>query len=97
VILMIMEEKTVGQGIQCLAYAAIVVVVTMVGSSNTAQAQSSYGVFCANGRIEIDGRSEDEMRSQRGACQFGRFPLRSDAENFARRNFNGVGSSCSCR
>jgi hypothetical protein len=72
------------------------VALTMVGSG-TAPAQSSYGVFCANGRIEIDGRSEDEMRSQRGACQFGRFPTRSDAENFARRNFNGVGSSCSCR
>jgi hypothetical protein len=72
------------------------VALTMVGSG-TAPAQSSYGVFCASGRIEIDGRSEDEMRSQRGACQFGRFPTRSDAENFARRNFNGVGSSCSCR
>jgi hypothetical protein len=86
-----------GAGTRYLAYAAVVAVVTTIGSSNVAQAQSSYGVFCANGRIEIDGRSEDEMRIQRGACQFGRFPSRSDAENFARRNFNGVGSSCSCR
>ncbi len=86
-----------GVGTRYFAYAAVVAVVTTIGISNVAQAQSSYGVFCANGRIEIDGRSEDEMRSQRGACQFGRFPSRSDAENFARRNFNGVGSSCSCR
>ncbi|MBX9775459.1 MAG: hypothetical protein K2Y71_13820 [Xanthobacteraceae bacterium] len=77
------------------AMAAAVALTTISGSA--ALAQSSYGVFCANGRIGIDGRSEDEMRSQRGACQFGRFPTRSDAENFARRNFKGVGSSCSCR
>jgi hypothetical protein len=75
---------------------ALVVAITAIGGS-PASAQSDYGVFCASGRIEIDARSEAEMRSQRGACQFGRFPSRSDAENFARRNFNGVGSSCSCR
>jgi hypothetical protein len=77
--------------------ALVAVAALAMFGSGAAWAQSSYGVFCANGRIEIDGRSEDEMRSQRGACQFGRFPTRSDAENFARRNFNGVGSSCSCR
>ena len=69
----------------------------LVAGGGAVLAQSDYGVFCASGRIEIDGRSEAEMRSQRGACQFGRFPSRSDAENFARRNFNGVGASCSCR
>lgn len=37
------------------------------------------------------------MRSQRGACQFARFPFRMDAESFARRNFKSVGASCSCR
>jgi hypothetical protein len=57
----------------------------------------SYGVFCAGGRIEVDSRSEEQMRSNRGACQFARFPTRSDAEGFARRNFGGVGGSCSCR
>ena len=79
-----------------LAWAAIAAALS-IGGSGAVLALSSYGVFCASGRIEIDGRSEDEMRSQRGACQFRRFPTRSDAENFARRNFNGVGSSCSCR
>ncbi len=63
-----------------------------------AQAQyESYGVFCANGRIAIDSRSEEQMRSNRGACQFRRFPNRSDAEGFARRNFGGVDKPCSCR
>src|SRR3954471_7509779 len=37
----------------------------------SAQTYESYGVFCANGRIEIDARSEEQMRSNRGACQFG--------------------------
>jgi hypothetical protein len=92
-----MRAATKGWGIPRLAAAATIAAVAMISSISMAPAQSSYGVFCASGRIEIDGRSEDEMRSQRGACQFGRFPTRSDAENFARRNFNGVGSSCSCR
>ena len=74
------------------AFALIVVV-----SSGAALAQTTYGVFCANGRIEIDSRSEDEMRRQRGACQFARFPFRMDAESFARKNFKAVGASCSCR
>jgi len=86
-----------GAGTRRHVWAAISVALMLIGTGSAALAQSSYGVFCASGRIEIEGRSEDEMRSQRGACQFGRFPTRSDAENFARRNFNGVGSSCSCR
>jgi len=62
-----------------------------------ALAQTTYGVFCANGRIEIDSRTEDEMHRQRGACQFARFPFRMDAESFARKNFKQVGAPCSCR
>ena len=61
------------------------------------QSAESYGVFCANGRIAVDSRSEDQMASNRGACQLRRFPNRSAAENFARSNFGGVGASCSCR
>jgi hypothetical protein len=57
----------------------------------------SYGVFCASSRIVIDARSEEQMRSNRGACQFRRFPNRSDAEGFAKRNFGGVDRPCSCR
>jgi hypothetical protein len=87
-----MRRSRMTRRITCVAIAMV-----LTAMSGAALAQSSYGVFCASGRIEVDGRSEDEMRSQRGACQFGRFPTRSDAENFARRNFNGVGSSCSCR
>jgi hypothetical protein len=79
--------------IACAAVAAGLVMIT----SGTAIAQTTYGVFCANGRIEIDSRSEEEMRRQRGACQFARFPFRMDAESFARKNFKQVGAPCSCR
>ncbi len=80
-----------------LIFATMLTGFVMIGGAALAQSTSSYGVFCANGRIEIDSRSEEQMRSQRGACQFARFPFRMDAESFARRNFKKVGASCSCR
>jgi hypothetical protein len=81
-----------------LAFAAMFAGLIAVGPASVVLAEtSSYGVFCANGRIEIDSRSEEEMRRQRGACQFARFPFRMDAESFARKNFKTVGAPCSCR
>lgn len=62
-----------------------------------AQSNESYGVFCARGRVAIDSRSADQMASGQGACQLGRFSDRTSAEGFARRNFGGIGGSCSCR
>jgi hypothetical protein len=62
-----------------------------------ARSYESYGVFCANLRIVVDSRPEEQMSSGRSACQLRRFPSRSAAENFARSNFGGVGASCSCR
>jgi hypothetical protein len=81
----------------------LVLVVNLAGvavcaAATPAMAQTeSYGVFCASGRIEVDSRSEEQMRTHRGACQLQRFSSRSDAEGFARRNFGGIGGSCSCR
>ena len=61
-------------------------------------ALADYYAYCVRGRIQVDQRSPDEMRSQLGACPMSQgFSTRSDAENFARRNFGGVGGSCSCR
>lgn len=63
-----------------------------------AVALADYYAYCVRGRIEIDQRSPDEMRAQLGACPMSQgYSTRSDAENFARRNFGGVGGSCSCR
>lgn len=81
------------------ALTAIAAALLYVGWTMPVEAQSteSYGVFCARGRVVVDSRSEDQMRSNLGACQFRRFGSRSSAESFARSNFGGVGGSCSCR
>lgn len=59
----------------------------------------AYGVYCANGKIEIDSRSFEQMRIARGSgiCAFGQFNYLSDAQSFARRNNFTPGSRCSCR
>lgn len=65
-----------------------------------AAALADYYVYCDRGRIEVDMRDPDQMRIARGTsfCQMGpAFSTRSDAENFARRNFGNTGASCSCR
>ncbi len=63
-------------------------------------AWANYYVYCANGKIEVDGREPDQMRIARGSgvCQMGpRFGFLSDAQEFARKNFGGAGRACSCR
>jgi hypothetical protein len=63
-----------------------------------ATAFASYYVYCANGRIEVDGREPAQMRSARGSgmCQMGpAFSSLSAAQDFARRNFQS--GTCSCR
>ncbi|MCW5772329.1 MAG: hypothetical protein KIT16_11880 [Rhodospirillaceae bacterium] len=62
-------------------------------------AQSHYYVYCANGKIEVDSRDPEQMRSARGSdtCMLSRFNYLSDAQSFARKNFNGVGARCACK
>ena len=63
-------------------------------------ASASYYVYCANGRVEVDGRNPAQMRSARGSgvCQLGAdFRYLSDAQSFAQRSFGGAGKACSCR
>jgi hypothetical protein len=62
-------------------------------------AQSAYYVYCAGGKIEVDGRSPEQMRSARGSdvCVLSRFGYLSDAQSFAQKNFGGPGKKCSCR
>lgn len=65
-----------------------------------ATALANYYVYCANNRIEVDGREPDQMRIARGSgvCQMGpRFGFATDARGFAERNFGGIGRACSCR
>jgi len=85
------------RSIRSLALLAAVASAAIGAAPASGQSTESYGVFCAGGRIVVDSRPEEQMSSNRGACQLRRFPDRSAAENFARGNFGGVGGSCSCR
>jgi hypothetical protein len=63
-------------------------------------AHADYYVYCANNRIEVDGRDPNQMRIARGSgvCQMGpKFGFLSSAQDFARNNFGGAGRPCSCR
>jgi hypothetical protein len=63
-------------------------------------ARADYYVYCANNRIEVDGRNPEQMRIARGSgvCQMGpKFGFLSSAQDFARNNFGGAGRPCSCR
>lgn len=65
-----------------------------------AAARADYYVYCANNRIEVDGRNPEQMRIARGSgvCQMGpKFGFLSSAQDFARNNFGGAGRPCSCR
>ena len=64
-----------------------------------AQSSTKYSVYCANGKIEVDMRTPEQMKSARGSdvCQLGEFNYLSDAQSFAKKNFGGVGAKCSCR
>lgn len=79
----------------------LVIILLIFGASSLLHAQSStkYSVYCASGKIEVDMRSLEQMKSARGSdvCQFGQFDYLSDAQSFAKKNFGGVGASCSCK
>jgi hypothetical protein len=85
------------RSIRGIALLAAIAIAAIGAVPALGQSYESYGVFCANGRIAVDSRPEEQMSSGRSACQLRRFPSRSAAENFARSNFGGVGASCSCR
>lgn len=54
-----------------------------------------YYAYCANGKVEIDTRDLQKMKSARGGSVYviGEFNYRSDAEKAARK-FGGVGKAC---
>ena len=56
---------------------------------------ADYSVYCANGKIEIDMRTEAEMKSARGSNvqTLGKFNNRTDADKLAKQ-FGGVGGKC---
>lgn len=81
----------------CLVIA--VAATALLGAMASSEAETShYYVYCANGRIEVDGRSPEQMRLARGSdvCVFGTFGFLSSAQDFARQNFGGEGRPCTC-
>ncbi len=63
-------------------------------------ALADYWVYCDRGRIAVESRNPQQMRTARGTsfCPMGQaFRNRMDAQAFAQRNFGGTGRSCSCR
>ena len=83
-----------------LATGLILIGLSLVTMANIpSQAESSkYSVYCAGGKITIDTRTLEEMKSQRGSgtCQFGQFNFRMDAMDFAKQ-FGGEGATCHCK
>lgn len=74
-------------------------ILVVMAAALPAAAQTRYSVYCANNKIEVDSRTPEQMRSARGsgACLLQSFNFATDARDFARRNFGGEGSRCSCR
>lgn len=57
-----------------------------------------YYVYCADDRIEVSFWDLEQMMVRRGSdvCQFMSYTSYSSALDFAKKNFGGEGSSCSC-
>ncbi len=71
----------------------------IMGALLMAQNKTTYSVYCANNRIEVDMRTLEQMKNARGSdiCRLGKFNYLSDAQSFAQKNFGGVGAACSCK
>ncbi len=67
--------------------------------ATTAPAAAAWTVYCVNGRVTVDSRSEAVLRAERGAtCALSpRFALLSDAQAQAQARPGGMGGFCSCR
>ncbi|MGJ4745333.1 hypothetical protein ACQV5M_03145 [Leptospira sp. SA-E8] len=80
-----------------IAICGSVLVLGLAFSSSKVQANTKYSVFCADGKIEADSRTLDQMKSARGSnvCLLKEFDYSSDADNYA-QSIGGKGSACSC-
>jgi hypothetical protein len=75
---------------------AVVAALLALGASGATEA-AAYNVYCT-GRVEVEMRSPEQMRSARGSgvCHLAGFDSLSSAEDFARQNLGGAGASCTC-
>lgn len=77
---------------------AIVAAAMTVFGAGTALCKTQYSVYCANGKIEVDSRTLDQMKSARGSgtCLLKAFDYKMDADKHA-KSLGGVGASCKCK
>ncbi|MBQ9451964.1 MAG: hypothetical protein IJU65_01545 [Desulfovibrio sp.] len=75
----------------CIAL-AICVFTLLCASESMA---SKYYVYCANGKIEVDSRNPQQMKSARGGSAYvmSEFNYKTDADKFAKQ-LGGVGAKC---
>ncbi len=66
--------------------------------TGVAISKTQYSVYCANGKIEVDSRTFDQMKSARGSgtCQLKSFDYKMDADDYAKKQ-GGAGASCKCK
>ncbi len=59
-------------------------------------ADVKYRLYCANGKLEVDSRTPEQMRRARGqACLLGEFDTKAQAEAAADQR-GGSGAPCAC-
>ena len=75
----------------CLA----LLVCMLTGSFAGYAVAGKYYVYCANGKIEVDSRDPQQMKSARGSGTYvmSEFNYKTDADNFAKQ-LGGVGGKC---
>ncbi len=56
---------------------------------------ADYSVYCANGKVEVDSRTLDQMKSARGSNVYAMVTYNNmtDANNFAKK-MGGIGAKC---
>ncbi|MCS7080780.1 MAG: hypothetical protein NZ585_12140 [Chloracidobacterium sp.] len=59
-------------------------------------ADVKYRLYCANGKLEVDTRTPEQMQRARGqVCLLGEYDTRAQAEAAAERR-GGSGAPCTC-
>lgn len=82
---------------RCITVMTVAMSITALWTG-IAISKTQYSVYCANGKIEVDSRTLDQMKSARGSgtCQLKSFDYKMDADDFAKKQ-GGVGASCKCK
>lgn len=80
------------------ALALVLGMLVAFGARQAAFAAGRYHVYCANGRLEVDSRTLEQMKAARGenVCLMADFDTLAEAEKFA-SDRGGKGSACKCR